>query len=57
MYSGFFCINKHLVEVEEQALRQQAIQAIQSLAAELVETVDGYFDEIFIASETIMSPV
>ncbi|HEY9196350.1 MAG TPA: hypothetical protein VIM77_08790 [Mucilaginibacter sp.] len=43
--------------MEEQALRQQAIQAVQSLAAELVETVDGYFDEIFIASETIMSPV
>lgn len=33
--------------------REQLIEAIQLLAAQLVEEVDGYFDENFIASETI----
>lgn len=39
--------------MEEQALRQQVIQAIQTLAAQLAVSVDGYFDENFISSETI----
>jgi len=34
-------------------LRRQLIEAIQALAAELVAEVDGYFDQNFIATETI----